>query len=114
MSSVGGAEKYCCVYLPDGTASLAPTRPGLPIRSMLVGLCEKRGLPLSDVTIYLQGKNKVSVRYTHIVTQPDTACIQIPLPMCVYVCVCVSVCLFVCMCVCGTSRLSLWTRTVPF
>ncbi|XP_067085165.1 regulator of G-protein signaling 14-like isoform X1 [Osmerus mordax] len=58
VSSVGGAEKYCCVYLPDGTASLAPTRPGLPIRSMLIGLCEKRGLPLSDVTIYLQGKNK--------------------------------------------------------
>ena len=113
MSSVGGAEKYCCVYLPDGTASLAPTRPGLSIRSMLIGLCEKRGLPLSDVTIYLQGKNKVSVRYTHIVTQADTACIQIPLTN-VSVCVCVCVCLFICVCVCATSSLSLWSRTVPF
>uniref|UniRef100_A0A8C7JTM9 Regulator of G-protein signaling 14 n=1 Tax=Oncorhynchus kisutch TaxID=8019 RepID=A0A8C7JTM9_ONCKI len=54
----GQAEKYCCVFLPDGTASLAPARPGLSIRTMLTGLCEKRGLPLSDVIIYLQGKDK--------------------------------------------------------
>ncbi|KAM6984999.1 regulator of G-protein signaling 14-like [Aplochiton taeniatus] len=51
-------EKYCCVYLPDGTASLAPVRPGLSIRGMLIGLCEKRGLPLNNVIIYLQGKAK--------------------------------------------------------
>lgn len=57
----GQAEKYCCVFLPDGTASLAPARPGLSIRTMLTGLCEKRGLPLSDVIIYLQGKDKVSL-----------------------------------------------------
>ncbi|KAK7922813.1 hypothetical protein WMY93_009715 [Mugilogobius chulae] len=49
---------YCCVYLPDGSASLAPTRPGLPIRDMLLGLCEKRGFPLKDVIIYLHGKDK--------------------------------------------------------
>uniref|UniRef100_A0A4W5RGY2 Regulator of G protein signaling 14a n=1 Tax=Hucho hucho TaxID=62062 RepID=A0A4W5RGY2_9TELE len=48
----------CCVFLPDGTASLAPARAGLSIRTMLTGLCEKRGLPLSDVIIYLQGKDK--------------------------------------------------------
>nr|AAB92614.1 regulator of G protein signaling RGS14 [Homo sapiens] len=35
--------KYCCVYLPDGTASLALARPGLTIRDMLAGICEKRG-----------------------------------------------------------------------
>nr|XP_023690259.1 regulator of G-protein signaling 14-like [Paramormyrops kingsleyae] len=52
------AEKYCCVYLPDGTASLAPARSGLMIREMLAGLCEKRGFALSDVVIYLQGKDK--------------------------------------------------------
>ncbi|KAJ7996433.1 hypothetical protein DPEC_G00237020 [Dallia pectoralis] len=57
-SRAGQAEKYCCVFLPDGTASLAPARPGLSIRSMLTGLCEKRGLPLSDVIIYMQGKDK--------------------------------------------------------
>uniref|UniRef100_A0A8C6UNI7 Regulator of G protein signaling 14a n=1 Tax=Neogobius melanostomus TaxID=47308 RepID=A0A8C6UNI7_9GOBI len=49
---------YCCVYLPDGSASLAPTRPGLLIRDMLLGLCEKRGFPVKDVIIYLHGKDK--------------------------------------------------------
>ncbi|TRY98378.1 hypothetical protein DNTS_021800 [Danionella cerebrum] len=54
----GRADKYCCVYLPDGTASLTPARPGLSVRNMLASLCEKRGLPLSDITIYPQGKDK--------------------------------------------------------
>ncbi|XP_019730426.1 regulator of G-protein signaling 14 isoform X2 [Hippocampus comes] len=49
---------YCCVYLPDGSASLAPTPSGQPIREMLAGLCEKRGFSLKDVFIYLQGKDK--------------------------------------------------------
>ncbi|XP_058270654.1 regulator of G-protein signaling 14 isoform X2 [Hemibagrus wyckioides] len=56
--SAGSADKYCCVFLPDGTASLTPARPGITIRHMLTGLCEKRGLPLSDIIIYLQGKDK--------------------------------------------------------
>uniref|UniRef100_A0A674ARD0 RBD domain-containing protein n=1 Tax=Salmo trutta TaxID=8032 RepID=A0A674ARD0_SALTR len=51
----------CCVFLPDGIASLAPARAGLSIRTMLTGLCEKKGLPLSDVIIYLQGKDKLSL-----------------------------------------------------
>ena len=51
---------YCCVYLPDGSASLAPTRNGQPIKDMLASLCEKRGFPLKDVIIYLHGKDKVS------------------------------------------------------
>ncbi|XP_061901927.1 regulator of G-protein signaling 14 isoform X2 [Entelurus aequoreus] len=49
---------YCCVYLPDGSASLVPTRNGVPIRDMLSGLCEKRGFSLKDVIIYLHGKDK--------------------------------------------------------
>lgn len=57
-SRLGMEGGYCCVYLPDGSASLAPTRPGLPIRDMLAGLCEKRGFPLKDVIIYLHGKDK--------------------------------------------------------
>uniref|UniRef100_A0A673K9P3 Regulator of G-protein signaling 14-like n=1 Tax=Sinocyclocheilus rhinocerous TaxID=307959 RepID=A0A673K9P3_9TELE len=52
------ADKYCCIYLPDGTASLAPARPGLSLRDMLSSLCEKRGFPLKDVIIYLLGKDK--------------------------------------------------------
>ncbi|XP_050949154.1 regulator of G-protein signaling 14 isoform X2 [Labeo rohita] len=57
-SADGRVDKYCCVFLPDGTASLTPARPGVTIRSMLTGLCEKRGLPLSDIIIYLHGKDK--------------------------------------------------------
>ncbi|XP_061690958.1 regulator of G-protein signaling 14 isoform X2 [Syngnathoides biaculeatus] len=49
---------YCCVYLPDGSASLAPTPNGLLIRDMLAGLCEKRGFSPKDVIIYLQGNDK--------------------------------------------------------
>ncbi|XP_051956272.1 regulator of G-protein signaling 14-like isoform X1 [Xyrauchen texanus] len=57
-SAEARADKYCCVFLPDGTASLTPARPGQTVRSMLTGLCEKRGLPLTDIIIYLQGKDK--------------------------------------------------------
>ncbi|KAA0720268.1 Regulator of G-protein signaling 14 [Triplophysa tibetana] len=57
-SAEGKADKYCCVFLPDGTASLTPARPGLSVRDMLTGVCEKRGLPLSDIIIYLHGKDK--------------------------------------------------------
>uniref|UniRef100_A0A3B4WKV4 Regulator of G protein signaling 14a n=1 Tax=Seriola lalandi dorsalis TaxID=1841481 RepID=A0A3B4WKV4_SERLL len=52
------AGGYCCVYLPDGSASLAPTRNGQPIKDMLASLCEKRGFPLKDIIIYLHGKDK--------------------------------------------------------
>ncbi|XP_006873550.1 PREDICTED: regulator of G-protein signaling 14 [Chrysochloris asiatica] len=64
--SLGSAEgesesrpgKYCCVYLPDGTASLTMARPGLTIRDMLAGICEKRGLSLPDIKVYLVGKEQ--------------------------------------------------------
>ncbi|XP_012675458.2 regulator of G-protein signaling 14a isoform X2 [Clupea harengus] len=57
-SILGRAEKYCYVNLPDGAGSLVPTKPGQPLREMLGGLCDKRGFPLKDVVIYLQGKDK--------------------------------------------------------
>ncbi|XP_068445785.1 regulator of G-protein signaling 14 [Clinocottus analis] len=57
-SRIGVEGGYCCVYLPDGSASLAPTRNGQPIKDMLASLCEKRGFPLKDVVIYLHGKDK--------------------------------------------------------
>ncbi|XP_028574349.2 regulator of G-protein signaling 14 [Podarcis muralis] len=50
--------KYCCIYLPDGTASLAPVRSGLSIQDMLAGICQRRGLHLPDVKIYLVGNEK--------------------------------------------------------
>ncbi|KAM6923667.1 regulator of G-protein signaling 14 isoform 2-T2 [Xenentodon cancila] len=57
-SRIGVEGGYCCVYLPDGSASLAPTRNGQLIKDMLANLCEKRGFPLKDVIIYLHGKDK--------------------------------------------------------
>lgn len=65
--SLGGSEaelpakpmKYCCVYLPDGTASLASVRPGHSIRDMLSGICEKRGFSLPDIKVYLVGNEQV-------------------------------------------------------
>ncbi|XP_062942349.1 regulator of G-protein signaling 14 isoform X2 [Cynocephalus volans] len=53
--------KYCCVYLPDGTASLALVRSGLTIRDMLAGICEKRGLSLPDIKVYLMGNEQALV-----------------------------------------------------
>ncbi|XP_048176096.1 regulator of G-protein signaling 14 isoform X2 [Corvus hawaiiensis] len=66
QKSLGGSEaelpakpmKYCCVYLPDGTASLASVRPGRSIRDMLVGICEKRGFSLPDIKVYLVGNEQ--------------------------------------------------------
>uniref|UniRef100_H3B9F0 Regulator of G protein signaling 14 n=1 Tax=Latimeria chalumnae TaxID=7897 RepID=H3B9F0_LATCH len=52
------AIKYCCVYLPDGTASLASVRPGLTIQEMLSGICEKRGISIIDVKAYLAENDK--------------------------------------------------------
>lgn len=52
------ADKYCCVYLPDGTASLVSARAGLSLRDMISSLCEKRAFPLRDVLLYLRGKDK--------------------------------------------------------
>ncbi|XP_073507272.1 regulator of G-protein signaling 14 isoform X2 [Phyllobates terribilis] len=50
--------KYCCVYLPDGTASLTAVKPGLTIREMLAGVCEKRGYNSSEVKVYLAGNEQ--------------------------------------------------------
>lgn len=47
------------MYLPDGTASLVLARPGLTIRAMLAGICEKRGLSLPDIKVYLVGNEQV-------------------------------------------------------
>ncbi|NXP38652.1 RGS14 protein, partial [Leiothrix lutea] len=66
QKSLGGSEaelpakpmKYCCVYLPDGTASLASVRPGHSIRDMLAGICEKRGLSLPDIKVYMVGNEQ--------------------------------------------------------
>uniref|UniRef100_UPI00398EA8E6 regulator of G-protein signaling 14-like isoform X2 n=1 Tax=Pristiophorus japonicus TaxID=55135 RepID=UPI00398EA8E6 len=50
--------KYCCIYLPDKTASLAMVRPGLTIRDLLSGVCERHGIPVAATSIYLAGSEK--------------------------------------------------------
>ncbi|XP_048347888.1 regulator of G-protein signaling 14 [Sphaerodactylus townsendi] len=50
--------KYCCIYLPDGTASLVPVRPGISIQEMLEGICQRRGFQLPDIKLYLVGNEK--------------------------------------------------------
>ncbi|XP_075715490.1 regulator of G-protein signaling 14 [Rhinoderma darwinii] len=50
--------KYCCVYLPDGTASLTAIKPGHTIREILTGVCEKRGYNSLDVKVYLAGNEQ--------------------------------------------------------
>ncbi|TSQ35266.1 Regulator of G-protein signaling 14 [Bagarius yarrelli] len=71
------ADKYCCVFLPDGTASLAPARPGLTLRDMLSSLCEKRGFPMKDIVIYLQGKDKnVCLRQPPLSLDQDSSVLQ--------------------------------------
>ncbi|KAG8439326.1 hypothetical protein GDO86_005521 [Hymenochirus boettgeri] len=47
--------KYCCVYLPDGTASLTAIKADLTIQEMLAGVCEKRGYCPTDVKVFLVG-----------------------------------------------------------
>ncbi|XP_066525466.1 regulator of G-protein signaling 14a isoform X2 [Hoplias malabaricus] len=76
------ADKYCCVYLPDGTASLAPAKPGLLVRDMLSGLCEKRGFPLKDIIIYLQGKDKpLSLDQDSSVLRDQQVTLEIRIPI---------------------------------
>lgn len=61
------------MYLPDGTASLAQAQPGLTIRDMLAGICEKRGLSLPDIKVFLVGNEQVQTqpgRSSHLC--PDT------------------------------------------
>ncbi|XP_038651242.1 regulator of G-protein signaling 14-like isoform X2 [Scyliorhinus canicula] len=50
--------RYCCVYLPDKTASLAMIRPGLTIRELLANVCERHGIPLAATSVYLAGSEK--------------------------------------------------------
>ncbi|KAG7324459.1 hypothetical protein KOW79_012475 [Hemibagrus wyckioides] len=70
-------DKYCCVFLPDGTASLAPARAGLTLRDMLSGLCEKRGFPMKDIVIYLQGKDKnLCLRQQPLSLDQDSSVLQ--------------------------------------
>ncbi|GCB69794.1 hypothetical protein scyTo_0008452 [Scyliorhinus torazame] len=53
--------RYCCVYLPDKTASLVMIRPGLTIRELLANICERHGIPLAATSVYMAGSEKKSL-----------------------------------------------------
>uniref|UniRef100_A0A8C9SSM0 Regulator of G-protein signaling 12-like n=1 Tax=Scleropages formosus TaxID=113540 RepID=A0A8C9SSM0_SCLFO len=48
----------CAVSLPDGSRFHLPIRPGLSIRELLLGLCEKRCINLAAVDLFLAGGEK--------------------------------------------------------
>ncbi|KAL4641495.1 regulator of G-protein signaling 12-like isoform X1, partial [Arapaima gigas] len=62
-TSVATCEKEkapgsCTVNLPDGSRCHLPIRPGLSIRELLLGLCEKRCINLAAVDLFLAGGDK--------------------------------------------------------
>lgn len=50
--------KFCRVILPDGSTTVVCTKPGQNIRTVLGRLCEKRGLSIAAVDVFLLGSDK--------------------------------------------------------
>ncbi|KAJ8336108.1 hypothetical protein SKAU_G00394510 [Synaphobranchus kaupii] len=50
--------KHCNINLPDGSCSAVPLRPGVSVREVLLGLCEKLGINLAAVDLFLVGGEK--------------------------------------------------------
>ncbi len=49
------AVRHCNINLPDGSCCSVPISPGVSIREMLFGLCEKLGINLAAVDLFLVG-----------------------------------------------------------
>ncbi|XP_052457862.1 regulator of G-protein signaling 12 isoform X1 [Carassius gibelio] len=58
MSLSERAVRHCNINLPDGSCSSVPIRPGVSIRELLLGLCEKLGINLAAVDLFLVGGEK--------------------------------------------------------
>lgn len=54
------SPKYCCVNLPDGSSSKMAVKSGFSIKEMLSGVCEKHGINIAAVDLFLVGGDKVS------------------------------------------------------
>ncbi|XP_060782383.1 regulator of G-protein signaling 12b isoform X3 [Neoarius graeffei] len=52
------AVRYCNINLPDGSCCSVPIRPGVSIREVLLGLCEKLCINLAAVDLFLVGGEK--------------------------------------------------------
>ncbi|XP_046335041.2 regulator of G-protein signaling 12-like isoform X2 [Haliotis rufescens] len=53
-----GQFKFCRVVLPDGSTTVVCAKPGQSSRSVLGKLCEKRGLSIAAVDVFLLGSDK--------------------------------------------------------
>lgn len=58
MSLSERAVRHCNINLPDGSCCSVPIRPGVSIREVLLGLCEKLGINLAAVDLFLVGGEK--------------------------------------------------------
>ncbi|GAA6086629.1 regulator of G-protein signaling 12b isoform X1 [Tachysurus ichikawai] len=58
MSLSERAVRYCNINLPDGSCCSVPIRPGVSIREVLLGLCEKLCINLAAVDLFLVGGEK--------------------------------------------------------
>lgn len=53
------SPKYCCVNLPDGSSSKMAVKSGFSIKEVLSGVCEKHGINIAAVDLFLVGGDKV-------------------------------------------------------
>lgn len=60
MSLSERAVRHCNINLPDGSCCSVPIRPGVSIREVLSGLCEKLNINLAAVDLFLVGGEKVT------------------------------------------------------
>ncbi|XP_062852384.1 regulator of G-protein signaling 12-like isoform X1 [Trichomycterus rosablanca] len=58
MSVSERSVRYCNINLPDGSCCSVPIRPGVSIREVLLGLCEKLCINLAAVDLFLVGGEK--------------------------------------------------------
>ncbi|XP_051992972.1 regulator of G-protein signaling 12-like isoform X2 [Xyrauchen texanus] len=58
MSLSEHAVRHCNINLPDGSCCSVPIRPGISIREVLLGLCEKIGFNLAAVDLFLVSGEK--------------------------------------------------------
>ncbi|KAK2909060.1 hypothetical protein Q8A67_004897 [Cirrhinus molitorella] len=58
MSLSERAVRHCNINLPDGSCCSVPIRPGVSIREVLLGLCEKLSINLAAVDLFLVGGEK--------------------------------------------------------
>ncbi|XP_067414988.1 regulator of G-protein signaling 12 isoform X1 [Emydura macquarii macquarii] len=52
------SSKYCCINLPDGSSCKMVVKSGFSVKEMLSGVCEKHGINIAAVDLFLVGGDK--------------------------------------------------------